>query len=164
MKDKQKKELLALSKLCGALFAFFFVSGAVLVFCCAAANALWRAGLKEQTFLVLEKKYPGEYAVGDFIPFGSAFSVRGAAYALNKAGGGVPLDSYAVITRVITAYGPVVCVFVCGSGKAVFEGFAPGSEAVNFDSPLLLSQISYWEKRIPSLKLLPERGAGRGST
>ena len=163
MKDKQKKELLALSKLCGALFAFFFVSGAALAFCCVAANSSWRAGLKEQTALVLEKKYPGEFVVGDFIPFGSAFSVNGAAYALNKAGGGISLDSYAVIMRVITAYGPVVCVFVCGSGKAIFEGFAAGSEAVNFNSPLLLSQISYWENRIPSLKLFPERSPGRSS-
>jgi hypothetical protein len=161
MRDSQKKERLALLKLYGALFAFLLTSGALLALFCSIASSSWRAGLKEQTAFVLEKKYPGEFAVGDFIPFTSALGVNGAAYALNNAKGTAAFDKYAVIMRVGTAYGPVVCVFMCGQGKAVFEGFASGHEIINFDSPMLFSQLSYWEKRIPDFKLpgkiLPQR-------
>jgi hypothetical protein len=140
----------SLAKLYGCVFAGFLLSLAALAFVCTAAQKSWTEGLALRTAALLG----GEFVVGGRVPFSSAFGTTGAAFALETSDGDAVADRYAVIMRVATFYGPAACVFLCGTdGFVEFKGTSGVQESIasQFDSPVVRSQIAFWERRMPGI-------------
>jgi hypothetical protein len=158
MTDEQTKTLLRTYEF---LLIGFLGVGLILFSLCLAARSSWVTGLKRQTELVLDEAEPGQYFIGDFVRYDSAFAVNGAAFKLLAARGKTSPGSYAVIAKIVTIYGPSAAVFVLEEGKARFVGFSslPRRVKAQFSSPLLFSQIAYWERKLPSI-LIKDEGAG----
>jgi hypothetical protein len=148
-----KNQLKRLLKLYGCVFAAFFVSAVALAFICAAAQKPWKAGLGRQTAELFQEKGI-KLLVGDSVPFASALGVSGAAFSLSTPEG-APAGE-AVILRVATLYGPVPCVFVRGAdGNVEFAGAAGVQKSLlpQFESPALVSRLSYWKRRVSDIAL-----------
>jgi hypothetical protein len=154
MNNDQSQKLL---KMYGIILAYFIVTGLLLTVICTFAGSAWKEGLRRQTNLVLDQSYPGKYLAGNHLPFDSLFSINGAAFELLTGTGEIIPESYTVISKTVTVYGPVICVFLCNSdGNAEFVGFSALPEKLEnqFKSPMLAGQIPYWEKRLSAVPLL----------
>jgi hypothetical protein len=134
-----------------------FLGTALLLFLlCLAARSSWISGLKSQTEAVLDTAAPGQYVLGDFVRYDSPFSLNAAAFTIAAFQGRAAAGVYAVIARVVTMYGPAVCVFILENNAARFVGFAGTPRRIEgqFDSPMVFSQIAHWEKKLPSMPLV----------
>jgi hypothetical protein len=145
-----RERVKSLLKLYGCVFAGFLLTGVALSFVCAAAQKSWGGGLARQA----ANLFGDEFAVGERVAFSSAFGTTGAAFSLKTPQGDAVAGRYAVIMRVATLYGPAVCVFLCGTdGYVEFKGTAGIQESLapQFNSPVVRSQIAYWERRMPGI-------------
>jgi hypothetical protein len=132
------------------VFLLFLFSGALIILFSTLSRPLWNNGLQKQVEKVIAKEYP-DITVDTYVYINSSFALNAAAYTLKSAKGEL-LSSYAVISRVITLYGPTLCVFLCTEdAEADFLGFiaVPQSIQNEFNTNFLLSQINYWEKILP---------------
>ena len=115
------------------------------------SRSSWENGLRKTVQKTLEAS--GEsYVAGESVPLGSALSISACAFQLE---GELQEQSYAVIIRVATLYGPLPAVFVWTSGDetARFVSFASlsGKAAEKVYDSAQKSQLNYWSQRIPGL-------------
>ncbi len=112
------------------------------------AKKFWDEGLKKQTVDCLTEYCADQnYTVQEYISAASGLSTSSAIYKLNRQ------NSYAVIIRVMTMYGPLPAVFVCENGSARFITYL---HIDSFSKKEIISssensQIVYWENRIPQI-------------
>ena len=135
---------------CGILAVFF----AILVAFSLLGRKSWRVGLSNEIEKVFEEKSYSEYSVGEYVKLNSIMSVNCAVF---KA---LPFtkkdfDSYAVIIRTPTLYGPVAAVYVYETkrSEATFIGFARINERIDgsIRNAALNSQVRYWAGKIPEI-------------
>jgi hypothetical protein len=122
----------------------------------------WIEGLKKQVATVLEETYPGKYTVGDYVSFNSALNVSASCYHLNSSltAGTLP-ESYVLIIRIMTIYGPMPAVYICNkNGSVDFIGFTCISRDMSdqIKSVSMNSTIQYWKLRIRYMLLNSEFG------
>lgn len=135
---------------CGILAVFF---GLLVTFSLLGRKS-WRSGLKHEIERVFSENSYSEYSVGEYVRLDSAMNVNCAVF---NAESEVKKDfeSYAVIIRFPTLYGPVAAVYVHESKKteATFIGFAQINSRLSdsIKSATMNSQVAYWATKIPSI-------------
>lgn len=142
---------------CGILAVFF---GLLVAFTLLGRKS-WRTGMgREIEKLFAEKSY-STYSVGKYIKLNSTMTVNCAVYEAVSPEK-KDYDSFAVIIRMPSLYGPIACVYIYESKKteAQFIGFAQINDRV--EEPLknaaMHSQIKYWGKKIPAITAAAKEG------
>ena len=137
----------------------------ILISTALLAKGRWVSGLKMQVSEVLEEKLPGAYTVGENVPVRTPFAAGAACYKLTATASAATTggrESYGIILRIMTIYGPAAAVYVYAEpDHAVFVGFANMHNAVadHMEQISKNSSITYWADRIPAILRLYDEGA-----
>lgn len=134
----------------GILILFFMI---LLLFSILGRKS-WRVGLSTQIEKVFNENSISEYSIGEYVHLNSIMSVNCAVYRANTVSKRT-YDSYAIIIRIPTLYGPVAAVYIYEEkkSKAEFIDFAQINDMISdsIKNVTLNSQIEYWAKKIPQI-------------
>jgi hypothetical protein len=152
MIDQDTKKLL---RDYGFLVGFLIIISGILVPFILLNRSSWNSGLAERVEFVLDEKMPHTYRVGTPVRLQSALSASAAAYTLIDIQDTGRTESYGIIVRIPTFYGPQPAVFVCNhTGSVHFIGYAvPQGKITNTLSGYTDSdpRITYWKLQIAQM-------------
>jgi hypothetical protein len=159
-KKKDPEKLPSNSQSSGRQFAIITGTLAVLFFILFGVNTLtrasWERGLREETQLVLDRTFPGQYLVKDRVTVTPAIDATGAAFELSpQEGNPFEQQRLGLIINVPTIFGPQPGVFLCegeNEGNTVrFAGFGFYSPTFDAESTVIInSQIPYLTRLLAS--------------
>lgn len=145
---------------CGILVVFL----SILILVSLLARKSWRTGLRNEIEKVFAENSVTEYSVGEYLKLNSNISFICSVYRAEKVSKGNN-DSYAVIVRVATLYGPVAAVYVYEATRqeANFIGFAQLNDRVveSVKNATMNSQVLYWSKKIPAIVKTASKGENK---
>jgi hypothetical protein len=116
----------------------------------ALSRGAWEKGLRTQVQLVLDREFPGEYAVGEQVRIHRNAPPSAVLFALKSPQGGTFGTSYGLIFRLSTIFGPFPAVFLYDpDAPPRFVGLA--FQGKEFSAPFTLhlhSQIARLERTL----------------